>query len=165
MGRRVALVGAGLAVAGSLLMVGTARGPGLGLGGVGTPLEQLGAVLLGLLATLGLLVATMGAVMLALAVAIRYTGHPPVRGYPVVLLMTGLGAVVLAEIVRAALGLVLGDALASGPSVAVLMGLAHLGGVLQMAGAALLALWLTGRIAAVPSAATREVRLTGSRTD
>jgi hypothetical protein len=103
--------------------------------------------------------------MLALAVAIRYTGHPPVRGYPVVLLMTGLGAVVLAEIVRAALGLVLGDALASGPSVAVLMGLAHLGGVLQMAGAALLALWLTGRIAAVPSAATREVRLTGSRTD
>ena len=108
----------------------------------------------------------MLAVMLALAVAIRYTGHPPVRGYPVVLLMTGLGAVVLAEIVRAVLGgLVLGDALGSGPSVPVLMGVAHLGGVLQMAGATLLALWLTGRITAVPSAATRDVRLTGSRTD
>ena len=32
-------------------------------------------------------------------------------------------------------------------------------------GRTLLALWLTGRITAVPSAATRDVRLTGSRTD
>lgn len=163
MGRRVALVGSGLAVAGIVVMVVTARSDG-GFGGGGTPLQELGAVLLGLLTTLGLLVATVGAVMLALAVTIRYAGHPPVRGYPVALLMTGLGAIVLAEVLRAALSLVLGDSVRSGAMVWVVMGLAHLGGVLQMAGAALLALWLTGRLTAVPSAAGRETRRPGSRT-
>lgn len=139
MARKVWLTGLGLVVVGVLLVVLLGRPP---LTPRLTPLDELTFVLLGLVPVLGLVCATVGSVMLGLAAAARIADRPLPSAYPASLLVAGLGAVALAEVVRAVTGVLVDPGL----PVAVLVALSHVGGVLQMIGAAMVAVWLTGRL-------------------
>lgn len=148
MTRKVWITGLALVVVGVLAMVVLARPPMVPRV---TPMDQLALVLLGLVPVLGLVCATVGAVMLALALAGSLLGRPLVTGHRshlhLPLLLAGLGAVVLAEVVGAVVSVVL----MSGPPLSLILAVSHVGGVLQMAGSALLAIWLTGRLSASPA--------------
>lgn len=152
MTRKVWITGLALVVVGVLAMVLLARPPMVRRM---TPVDELGYVLLGLVPAVGLVCATVGAVMVALAVAAGIVDRPLPTEHPRPLLLTGLGVVVLAEVVSVAVGLVAG----SGTSMTLLLTTSHLGGILQLVGSALLALWLSGRLV-TPAPARRSRPLT-----
>lgn len=143
MSRKVWVTGLVLVVVGVAAMVLVARPP---LVPRLTPMDELAYVLLGLVPAVGLVCATVGAVMLALALTGSLLGRPVVTASPAPLALVGLGAVVAAEVV----GAVVGFLASSWPMTPVLL-LSHAGGILQMVGSALLALWLTGRLSGAPA--------------
>lgn len=138
MSRKVWVTGLGLVVVGVAAGVLLARPPMIPRV---TPMDELTYVLLGMVPTVGLVCATVGAVMLALALTANLLGRPLVTTAPAPLALAGLGAVVLAQVVNVLVGLLA----MSWPMTALLV-VSHVAGVLQMAGSALLALWLTGRL-------------------
>ncbi len=141
MGRKIALVGALLVVAGIavhlVFVVPPSTAPV-------TPMDRGLNWLLGLLPMLASVVLMTGAVLLALAVLVAVTGRSPVEGRPTALLVLGAGAWALHVLVETVLvpstfsGALAGGAMRAG------LALMLVSFALQTGAATLLALWTVG---------------------
>lgn len=139
MGRKVASIGAALAAAGTLILLWVQPAPQVP---VTVPIDRLINVLLSLLPLAGMLCASIGGIVLALAVVARVAGRAPLWGSSPTLLWLGLVAVVLASLVEVGMT----SALLNSSQVTALLVVTHGAGVLRILGATLLACWLTARI-------------------
>lgn len=139
MGRKVALVGVALATVGILILLWAQPAPQVS---ATVPIDRLVNVVLSFLPLTGAMCASVGGLMIGLAIVAMITGHLPVRGNPPALLWLGLAAVVLASVIEVGLmGVLLDGAPPSG-----LLAVLHATGVVRTIGAALLAWWLTAQL-------------------
>lgn len=149
MGRKVALIGVALAAAGIFLLLWAQPAPQVS---ATLPIHRLTNVVLSFLPLAGALSASVGGIMIALAVVATVTGRLPVRGNPPALVWLGLAAVVMASVVEVGVMSVI----LTNPQPTGLLVVSHGTGVLRTTGAALLAWWLTAQITrSRPSGARR----------
>lgn len=139
MGRNVAPVGVALATAGTVILVRAQPPPQVS---ATVPIDRLVNAVLSFLPLVGAMCASVGGIMIALAIVAAVAGRLPAWGHPSALLWLGLAATALAVVVEeGVMSLVLDSAQPTG-----LLAVAHGAGVLRTTGAALLACWLTARI-------------------
>lgn len=149
MGRKVAITGVALVAVGIVLLLWGQPAPQVN---VTNPIDRAANLLLELVPVVGAMAATVGGIMLGLAVVMTVAGLPTPSTNPPALLWLALGAVALASVVEVVMSLSLSGEQSTG-----LLFIAHATAVLRTIGAALLAWWLTARMTHAEAPAPRSL--------